>query len=191
MNGLMTVGYYLFGLVFSLLTFILWIRIGLRFFRVSVLNPVSQLISTLTDPVLHSIDAFILKKQGRRSRYDWAAFFALLIVELFQFTMLGLFFFKVTASFLDILILVLADLIIVPCNILFFAILIRVIIDWARPDWQHPVVDLLRLFTEPLLVFGRKIIPDISGFDFSPLIILIFLKVTLLFVAASIPVQSF
>lgn len=191
MNGLITVGHYLFGLVFSFLTFILWVRIGLRFFQVSALNPVSRFINTLTNPALHSIDALILKKQGKRSRYDWAAFLAILIVELLQFTVLGLLFLKITLSLLDILILILADLIIVPCNILFFSLIIRVIIDWVRPDWHHPIVDLLRLFTEPLLVFGRKIIPDISGFDFSPLVMLILLKLILIFVTASIPVQPF
>ena len=69
---------------------------------------------------------------------------------------------------LFILLYVLADLIIQPCNLLFYAIIIRVIMSYANPGWQHPLADFLRLLTEPLLILGRKIIPDISGFDFSP-----------------------
>ena len=82
---------------------------------------------------------------------------------------------------------VLADLIIQPCNLLFYAILIRVIMSYVNPKWQHPATDFLRIITEPLLILGRKIIPDISGFDFSPIIMMIILKIITLFIGASLP----
>ena len=81
----------------------------------------------------------------------------------------------------------LADLIIQPCDMLFFAILIRVIMSFVDPNWQGPIADCLRIVTEPLLKLGRKIVPNISGFDFSPFIILMILKVITLFINANLP----
>ena len=61
--------------------------------------------------------------------------------------------------------------------------------SWINPRWQHPLADLLRLVTEPLLRLGRRIIPDISGFDFSPYVMLIMLKVITLFISESLPMH--
>ncbi len=80
-----------------------------------------------------------------------------------------------------------ADLIIQPCNILFYAILIRAIMSFVNPTWQHPLAYFLYQLTEPLLILGRRIIPNISGFDFSPLIIMVILKVITLFIESNLP----
>ncbi|MDP3269831.1 MAG: YggT family protein [Legionella sp.] len=187
MSGFTVVGFFLFSLIFGIIIFSLWLRIALRYFRVSSLNQFNRLIYTVTDPLVKPLN-FIFKNHYKPGqRYDWPAFTVLLIVETLKIIVLGLVVFHIVIPFSYIILYVIADLIIQPCNILFYAILIRVLISFANPGWQHPIADFLRLLTEPLLVWGRKIIPDISGFDFSPFIILIVLKVITLFISAYLP----
>lgn len=189
MSGLITVGYFLFSLFFSLLTFILWARIALRYFRVSSLHPVSQAINVLTNPIVSPVSRLFPVKKNRPNRYDWACFIVLVVVELLKFTAIGLLFLREMLPLLYLLLYTLADLVVQPLTLLFYAIIIRVVMSWINPGWVHPIADILRLVTDPLLRIGRRIIPDISGFDFSPFIMLIILKIITLFIQASLPYQ--
>ena len=189
MSGLIAVGYFLFALFFSFLAFVLWTRIALRYFRVSALHPISQTINALTNPVIMPLAHMFPATKTRRSRYDWACFSVLVVVELLKFIAIGSLFLGAMLPWSFLPLYTLADLIVQPCNLLFYAIAIRVLMSWVNPRWQHPIADLLRLATEPALNLGRRIIPDISGFDFSPYIILIILKVITLFISASLPLH--
>ena len=187
MSGFTAVGIFLTSLFFGLVIFTLWLRIALRYFRVSALSPFSQLILTITDPVVRPVNSLFKLKYQPGQKYDWMAFIILILVECLKIVCLSLLAFHTLMPVVYIFLYVLADLIIQPCDLLFYAILIRVIMSYAKPGWQHPVADFLRLLTEPLLILGRKIIPDISGFDFSPIVIMIILKVITLFISASLP----
>ncbi|MCX7118532.1 MAG: YggT family protein, partial [Legionellales bacterium] len=83
----------------------------------------------------------------------------------------------------------LADLIIQPCDLLFYALLIRVIMSWVNPHWQHPLTTILHAVTEPMLQQIRRYLPILAGLDFSPFIMMILLKIVTLFVGASLPFQ--
>ncbi|KTD43725.1 YggT family protein [Legionella quateirensis] len=187
MSGFTAVGIFLTSLFFGLVLFTLWLRIALRYYRVSALSPFSQLILSITDPVIRPVNSLFKLKYQPGQKYDWMAFIILILVEFLKIICLSLLAFHTLMPVVYILLYVLADLIIQPCDLLFYAILIRVIMSYAKPGWQHPVADFLRLLTEPLLILGRKIIPDISGFDFSPIVIMIILKVITLFISASLP----
>ncbi len=187
MSGFTAVGFFLISVLFGLLIFSLWIRISLRYLRISPLTPFGQLIYTVTDPLVKPLLLLSKQKYKAGQKYDWIAFSTLIIVELIKIICLSLLAFHAVMPIVFLIIYLVADLIIQPCNILFFAILIRVIMSYANPHWQHPIADYLRILTEPLLIIGRRIIPDISGFDFSPIIIMIILKVITLFISASLP----
>lgn len=187
MSGFTAVGFFLVSLIFGLVIFSLWVRISLRYLRISPLTQLGQLVSTITNPLVKPFILLFKQQYKPGQKYDWMAFVILILIEFIKILCLSLLAFHTVIPFLFIIMYVLADLIIQPCNLLFYAILIRVIMSYANPRWQHPVADYLRLLTEPLLIFGRKIIPDISGFDFSPLLIMIILKIITLFIAASLP----
>lgn len=187
MSGFIAVGYFLFTLVFSLLVFVLWIRIALRYFRVSSLHPIGQGIKQLTDPVVQPIDRLLPTKKGLSARYDWAAFIVLCAAELIKFILINFLFVGGLLPVWLMLIYTVADLIVQPCNLLFYAIIIRVLMSWINPGWHHPVADVLRLITEPSLRLARRYIPDIAGLDISPIVILIILQTITLFINASLP----
>lgn len=189
MAALSTVGYFLISLFFGLIIYSLWLRIFLRYFRISSLNQFSSLIHTVTNPLIKPLHLLGKIKYQPGQKYDWLAFIVLVVIEVLKIICLSLVLFHTVIPTLLLIIYVLADLIIQPCNLLFYAILIRVIMSYVNPGWQHPMADFLRILTQPLLIIGRKVIPDISGFDFSPFIIMVILKVITLFISASLPLN--
>ena len=64
-----------------------------------------------------------------------------------------------------------------------FLLLIRVLLSWInvdpyRPVIDHPVVDILKRVTDPVLAPLRRLIPPIGGaVDISPVVALISLEV--------------
>lgn len=188
MNGLISVANFLLTTTFSLMIMLLWLRFVLRYLRVSHLNPVSQIVHRFTTPLLGFAERMVYAKITRLPRYDWVCFGAIVLLEAVKFLLLVWLNYSAVLPLAALILFVLASLIVEPCNILFYAILIRVILSWLRPDWErHPMASILILITEPPLHLGRKIIPDISGFDFSPFVIMVLLKVITLFIAAMMP----
>lgn len=186
-SGLSTVGYFIFSLVFSLLLLVLWLRIGLRYFQVTPFNAISQSVYRLTNPWIAPLAKCCPKKLQTSRRLDWGGVIALIGVELVKFSLAWVFFYRTHLPFAWMGLYVLADLIIQPATLLFYAILLRVIMSWINPYWQHPLADVVRVTTDPLLRIGRRIIPDISGFDFSPYLMIVILKIITLFLNASLP----
>lgn len=186
MSGITAVGYFLLSLFFSMLTFVLWARFGLRYFRVSSLHPASQLMNSITAPVLKPVEGFFKSSNIRANRYDWACLSVLIAVEFLKFITLGLLFLKQTPSWFILPINVLADLIIEPCNLLFYAIIIRIILSWVNPNLRNPLTELIFFVTEPLLKWARRVIPPTYGLDLSAFLVMIGLKVITLFIGASV-----
>lgn len=187
MSGLTAVGLFVVSLLFSLLIFTIWLRMALRYFRISALTPLSQLVHTITDPLVNPIQQLLKQKAKPGQKYDVATIIALVLVEIIKILLISLIAFHTIMPIGYFLIYVIADLIIQPCDLLFFAILIRVIMSFVNPAWNGPIADVLRILTEPILKYGRRFFPNISGFDFSPFLILMVLKVITLFINASLP----
>lgn len=61
-------------------------------------------------------------------------------------------------------------------NIFFFSIIINIIISFLVPGLYHPVLQVIRYLTEPILNPVRRAIPPVSGFDLSPIVVLLGLK---------------
>ena len=51
-----------------------------------------------------------------------------------------------------------------------------VVVSWLQLSPSNPIVTLLGTMTEPLLAPIRRILPDMSGLDFSPLVLLFGLR---------------
>ena len=54
-------------------------------------------------------------------------------------------------------------------QVLWFAILIRVILSWFPVDPSNPIILILWEITEPVLAPFRRVIPRIGMFDLSPI----------------------
>jgi YggT family protein len=60
-------------------------------------------------------------------------------------------------------------------------IVAAVVVSWINVSRDHPAVRLLHRLTEPVLAPVRKILPPMGGMDFSPLVVLIGLRVLVSF----------
>jgi YggT family protein len=187
MYALTSVGIFLVSIIFGLLIFSLWLRIAIRYFRISVISPMGRIIYAITQPLIQPLSLILHKLDKPGKRYDWLAIILLIAIELVKIiTLCGLMYHAIMPiPFIGLY--VLADLIIQPCDILFFAILILIIMSYANPRWEHPVKDFLLVITSPILKQARKILPDTSVFDWATLLILILLKAISIFISASLP----
>ena len=189
MSGFIAVGSFLISLFFDIALFALWARVALRYLKISSLNPFSSLIYTLTNPIVNLLYFLLRYRDAAKQRYDWPCFILIFLVNILKVVFLCLVLFQTLFPFIYILIYALADFIIQPCNLLFFALLIRVIMSYVNPLWNHPFADFLKALTQPLVLMGRKIFPNTAGFDFAPFIIMVALKAITLFISGSLPVR--
>ena len=138
MSGFIAVGYFLISLVFDLFLFSLWTRVALRYLRISSLNQFSRLIYTLTNPIVAPVHLILRYKDQAKHRFDWPVLGLIVLVELVKIILLSLLAFNKLMPILLIVLYVGADLIIQPCNFLFYALLIRVIMSYATPIGNIP-----------------------------------------------------
>jgi YggT family protein len=67
-----------------------------------------------------------------------------------------------------------------------FIVFARVVISWVNADPRNPIVRFLYNATEPLLYRVRRVLPDVGGIDFSPLVVIIAIYFTQGFLVASL-----
>ncbi|MGB5758455.1 MAG: YggT family protein [Acidimicrobiales bacterium] len=71
------------------------------------------------------------------------------------------------------------NLIVMLLNLVVLLLVVRVILSWVRlgPDSQfRPVVDVVYRLTEPILAPIRRVLPAMGGFDLSPLLVIIAIR---------------
>ena len=57
-----------------------------------------------------------------------------------------------------------------------YIVLASVLVSWIQLPPDNPIVQILDTFTEPLLDPIRKMMPDMGGLDFSPMILFVLLS---------------
>lgn len=187
MSSLSSVGYFLISNLFSMVLFVLWARFFIRYFAIGTFHPFSQTIYTLTAPVVAPIQRNITRDMGGRSRYDFACLMLIIIGELLKLTAINLLFLNSTLAFNNILIYAIVDMIVAPCNILFYAVILRAVMSWINPSLQNPLANLLFMVTEPLLRTIRKVVPTLGMVDLSPIVAMLLLKSIEIFLSGLFP----
>lgn len=164
-------GVFLVNTVFGLYILIVMLRFLLQLVRGDFYNPVSQFLVKATNPVLVPLRRVIPGLFG----IDWAAVLLLLVLQIMQIVLVGI---VKGYAFqpLGLVVMSIAELASLTLNIFFFSILIQVILSWVNPGMYNPVTSLLYSLNEPLLRPARRLIPPVSGFDFSPLVAGVALK---------------
>ncbi len=66
--------------------------------------------------------------------------------------------------------------IVLLCEVLTIAIILRAILSWFSPRPTNMLVIILNKVTEPILAPLRRIIPMIGMFDFTPLVAIVLLQ---------------
>ena len=117
MSGITAVGLFLVSLFFSLVIFSLWLRIALRYLKISSLNAFSQMIYSVTDVYIKPVNELLKITYKPGNLYDWTALGVLVIVEFLKIICVSLLTFHTLIPFTLIVVYVIADLIVQPCDI--------------------------------------------------------------------------
>lgn len=56
-------------------------------------------------------------------------------------------------------------------------VLVAVVMSWVRVDRRQPFAKIVYRLTEPVLAPIRRVLPSLGGLDFSPMVLLIALRV--------------
>jgi YggT family protein len=158
--------------LFMLYTITFLLRLLMQLVRADFRNPVGQFIITVTNPILVPLRRVIPGWGG----LDIAAIVIMLLLQFInQFLILTI----KGASLhpLSLVILALAALVQLVLNLYFFTILVQVILSWVNPHGHNPIVYLLYQINAPIMRPVQKLIPPISGFDLSPIFVLLGLQV--------------
>ena len=150
---------------------IVLLRVLLQVFRADYYNPLSQFVVKLTEPVLAPMRRLVPRVGG----IEGGALILMLAAQMFElWVVIGVR--GGTPSFPGLAVISVAELLDLCANIFFWAILIRVILSWVNPGLRHPATDIVYSLTEPLLEPARRALPNLGGFDLSPVLVLIGLQ---------------
>lgn len=187
MSILFSIGFYLLDLCFSLVLYVLWLRVGLRFFRVSWTNLIAKTVFDWTNRFVKPFSK--LCQHIPSGRYDWGTLCLLGVVELLKFYVLTLMGYGMVLSPPLAMILLIGDVFIFPCQLLFYAMIFRVLMSWLPHLSQHPAAFIALTFTQPLMNWLGEKRGIIAGMDFGPWIWMIVLKGIIFVANASMPLH--
>lgn len=171
MNHTSNAGLFLLQMVFSLLILMALLRFMFQLMRVDYYNPISQMVTRFTDPLLQPLRSLIPSNRT----IDGASLVVLFLLQylhLFIITQLR----DLDANPLGLAILASAELLSLATSLLFWSILILAVLSWFQPHTQHPGVSLLNQITDPLMRPIRRWMPPAGGVDFSPILAMLAIK---------------
>lgn len=170
---------YLSQTLLGFALYIVLLRFWMQWVRADFRNPFGQFIITVTNLVVLPLRK-ILPSIGS---VDTATVVFAFVVAAIKVSIL----FLINSPFPTLFVLfknVLGDVIQHSIYILFAAIFIQIIVSWVNPYSGHPIVRIARSLAEPIMAPARRLIPPIGGLDLSPILVLIFLKLSLMLIVA-------
>ncbi len=159
---------FLVQVVFGLYAILVLLRFLLQLTRADFYNPVSQFIVKATKPELNPLRRVIPPVGGMDTASLILAWLVIAIEQLLILAIKGVGLQPVAA-----LLLAIPELISLTIHVFLFAILIQVIVSWVNPGSYNPVLGLIHSLTEPLLGPVRRRMPDMGGFDLSPMVVMV------------------
>jgi YggT family protein len=147
---------------------VLLLRLFLPLVRADFHNPLAQAVLKLTSPLVIPVRR-ILPPLGRVDTATVVVAFgiqylAILLMALVQ---------GMRPAIVGLLLASLVSLILLTINLFFWLIIIRIILSWVAGTTYNPAIAMVYALTAPLLRPFRRLVPDLGGFDISPIFVLI------------------
>jgi YggT family protein len=164
--------FFLISTLFELYMGALLLRVILQWVRADFYNPLSQFIWKVTNPPVLPLRKLV----PRWRNLDSAALLVLLLIAAVYILVLdGLFHLGVPAWIVGWYALL--KCLSLLTQVYFFSLFIQAILSWLGPGVNNPSANILWSMNEPLLRPVRRYIPLVSGFDLSPLVVMLALQV--------------
>ncbi len=198
MNPLHEIARLLLNTGVDLYIFVLWMRFLLQALGADFYNPVSQFVVHATSRLVDPLDRMFQRKQppagvirmrrSAASRWSIGALVLIVLLKLLQITAVSLMAYgqqppAVLLGFVALLnfpfggdaITALSGLLPLLLKFYLWMIIGGAILSWVAP--QSPAVHLVFQVTEPVLAPCRRLLPNMGGFDLSPIIAILGIQV--------------
>lgn len=166
------IGLLLVNAVAGFFLFIVLIRFLLQAVKADFYNPISQFVVKASNPLLTPLRKIIPGFAG----FDWAAIVLLIIVQILAIS-LSLLIAGYGLPLASIAVWAVLGTSGLFLKVYFWGLLIMVIASWLAPQSYNPALLLLRQILEPVMAPIRKLLPDMGGFDISPIILFLVINV--------------
>ena len=155
---------FVFGALISLIV----LRVMLQWVRANFYNPICQFLYKTTNPVLMPLRKVIPAWRN----LDIAGIVLAWLITAIKLVLLAATLGQ-TLGVLGLGVLAFGDLVDFVLLLYIVLVLARVVISLVGADSYHPIVPLVTQVTEPVLKPFRRILPNLAGIDFSPMLVLL------------------
>jgi YggT family protein len=164
---------FLIQSLFNFYLVLLLLRILLQKARANFHNPFCQFIVKLTNPPLLPLRRVIPGYRG----IDFAAILLLFAIQMVEIYLLyGLL--GVVPNIAGVLVTAVGELLYLLIYTYMVGIFIQMVLSWIAPHaYRNPFNEILSLVLEPIMAPARRIVPPVSGLDFSPMLAILVLGV--------------
>ena len=167
-------GLFLVDTVLGLYILIVLLRFLFQLVGADFYNPISQFIVKASNPPLNRLRQVVPRLWG----IDVATVILLIVLEGTRISVTALLIGR-SPQLVGVLVLSIAELLKLAVYVMVFSIFMRALLSWISTGRFHPMLQLLYSFTEPLLAPARRLLPNTSGIDLSPIIVFIILMLIL------------
>jgi YggT family protein len=164
--------------VFGALIALIVLRVLLQWVRANFYNPICQFLYKATNPVLMPLRKIIPAWRNLDIAGIVLAWLATALKLVLLYATVGQ-----ALGVLGLAVLAFADLVDFVLLLYIVLILVRVVISFVGADSYHPVVPLVMQLTEPVMKPFRRLIPNVGGLDFSPMVVLLVITLARVLVA--------
>ncbi len=172
---------YIVETILIIAIYIVLLRFWMQWVRADFRNEFGQFIITVTNPVVIPLRKII----PSIGTIDTATLFLAYLLCFLNYVVIIAISGNLSSisTAIPVLLIISLGLLIQSTIYLFMAaIFVSIIASWVAPHSYHPILMVFRSISEPLLAPARKIIPPIGGLDLSPMIVFIFLNVSLMII---------
>jgi YggT family protein len=165
-------GIFLVQSVFGLYLTIVIVRFMLQLVKADFYNPLAQAVVKLTQPFVVVLQK-VMPRTGRLSLPTLAL--AVLVQLLLIVAVLLIVGFDLPNP-MSLVVWSLIGVASQTLDLLFFAVLAGIVLSWLATKTRHPGAHLLHQLTEPVMAPVRRMLPNIGGLDFSPILVFIMIN---------------
>ncbi|MBO1926912.1 YggT family protein [Thiomicrorhabdus sp. 6S2-11] len=173
-------GLFLLQFAVGLVIFALMLRFLMRATYADWNHPVVTFVAKVTNPICAPLN----KALPTKGRWDWAAVITAVILQSLFVLLIG---FLTNRDFGIgfIALAALSEVMNQLLDMLFWLIIIQVILSWVSPQY-NPNTAIFIQMTQPVLEPFRRMLPPMGGFDLSPILAIVAIKLVQIVIVGSI-----
>lgn len=163
---------FLIGLVFSFYSYLLVLRLWMQKYRANAFNPVAQFVRKLSDPVVKPVRRIVPGFKG----FDLAIVFLIWLVQWAVFVLLFWLSSGSIPGWLGGALTAVGEVMSLMVGFFIVVVILAAVLSWLPQLQNSPVAGIIYLLATPLMARVRGRIPLVAGFDLSPIVIIVALK---------------